>query len=132
MDFPKYFQPDPRVCGGEIVITGTRVILRTVLARLAKGSSFDEILKDYPSLSDISSARLSCSRLRPQRRTFRCCRCQLSSETQTRREHFGERSFRSLSQHSSGSKLNSKKIGKNCRKSFKNQNTLGSKSRWGH
>jgi len=52
MDFPKYFQRDPRVCGGEVVITGTRVTLRTVLARLAEGSSFDEILKDYPSLSD--------------------------------------------------------------------------------
>jgi uncharacterized protein (DUF433 family) len=33
------------------VITGTRVTLRTLLASLAEGSSFDEILKDYPSLS---------------------------------------------------------------------------------
>ena len=51
MDFAKYFQRDPRVCGGETVITGTRVTLRTVLASLAEGSSFDEILKDNPSLS---------------------------------------------------------------------------------
>lgn len=48
--FAKYFQRDPRVCGGETVITGTRVTLRTVLASLAEGSSFGEILKDYPSL----------------------------------------------------------------------------------
>jgi Protein of unknown function (DUF433) len=33
-------------------VTGTRVTLRTVLASLAEGSSFDEILKDYPSLSE--------------------------------------------------------------------------------
>jgi uncharacterized protein (DUF433 family) len=52
MDFAKYFQRDPGVCGGETVITGTRVTLRTVLASLAEGSSFDEILKDYPSLSE--------------------------------------------------------------------------------
>jgi hypothetical protein len=32
MDFAKYFQRDPGVCGGETVITGTRVTLRTVLA----------------------------------------------------------------------------------------------------
>jgi uncharacterized protein (DUF433 family) len=52
MDFAKHFQRDPGVCGGEIVITGTRVTLRTVLASLTEGSSFDEILKDYPSLSE--------------------------------------------------------------------------------
>jgi uncharacterized protein (DUF433 family) len=50
MDFAKYFPRNPGVCGGETVITGTRVTtLRTVLASLAEGSSFDEILKDYPS-----------------------------------------------------------------------------------
>jgi uncharacterized protein (DUF433 family) len=52
MDFAKHFQRDPGVCGGETVITGTRVTLRTVLASLAEGSSFGEILKDYPSLSE--------------------------------------------------------------------------------
>jgi uncharacterized protein (DUF433 family) len=52
MDLAKYFQRDPKICGGETVIAGTRVTLRTVLASLAEGSSFDEILKDYPSLSE--------------------------------------------------------------------------------
>jgi len=50
MDFAKYFQRDPRICGGATVITCTRITLRTVLASLAEGSAFDEILKDYPSL----------------------------------------------------------------------------------
>jgi uncharacterized protein (DUF433 family) len=52
MDFAKYFQRDPRICGGATVITCTRITLRTVLASLAEGSAFDEILKDYPSLSE--------------------------------------------------------------------------------
>ena len=43
MDFANYFQRDPQICGGETVLKGTRVPLRTVLARLAEGYSFDEI-----------------------------------------------------------------------------------------
>jgi uncharacterized protein (DUF433 family) len=41
---------DPQVCGGESVLKGTRVTLRTVLASLAQGDSVEEILKDFPSL----------------------------------------------------------------------------------
>jgi uncharacterized protein (DUF433 family) len=33
-------------------LRGTRVTLRTVLASLAEGSSFEVILQDYPSLSE--------------------------------------------------------------------------------
>ena len=36
MDFAKYFERDPRISGGETVIAGTRVTLRTVLASLAE------------------------------------------------------------------------------------------------
>jgi uncharacterized protein (DUF433 family) len=50
MNFANYFQRDPQICGGETVLKGTRVPLRTVLARLAEGYSFDEILQDFPSL----------------------------------------------------------------------------------
>ena len=53
MNFAEYFQRDPGICGGETVLRGTRVTLRTVLASLAEGSSFQEILQDYyPSLSE--------------------------------------------------------------------------------
>lgn len=41
---------NPRICGGEPVIRGTRVPLRTVLASLAEGASVDEIVADFPSL----------------------------------------------------------------------------------
>ena len=46
-------QRDPRVAGGQAVIKGTRVTLRTVLASLAEGATIDEILKDFPTLTDV-------------------------------------------------------------------------------
>nr|WP_296747411.1 DUF433 domain-containing protein [Thioalkalivibrio sp.] len=39
------------VCGGETVIRGTRVTLRTVLASLAEGATIADILVDFPTLS---------------------------------------------------------------------------------
>jgi uncharacterized protein (DUF433 family) len=52
MNFADYFQRHLGICGGETVLRGTRVTLSTVLASLAEGSSFEEILRDYPSLSE--------------------------------------------------------------------------------
>jgi len=43
---------NPEICGGETVLKGTRVPLRTVLASLAEGASIEEILEDFPSLED--------------------------------------------------------------------------------
>ena len=51
INFADYFQRDPELCGGETVLKGTCVTLRTVLASLAEGSSFEQILEDYPSLT---------------------------------------------------------------------------------
>lgn len=42
---------NPQVCGGQPVIRGTRVPLRTVLASLADGDSVDTILRSFPSLA---------------------------------------------------------------------------------
>ncbi len=50
MDYLQYIVRDPKVCGGEPVIKGTRVTLRTVLASLAEGASMEEILADFPTL----------------------------------------------------------------------------------
>jgi uncharacterized protein (DUF433 family) len=49
---------DARICGGEPVIRGTRVTLRTVLASLAEGATTDQILADFPTLSaeDVRAA----------------------------------------------------------------------------
>ena len=43
---------DPQTCGGEPVMKGTRVPLRTVLASLAEGDRTDDILKDFPTLTE--------------------------------------------------------------------------------
>ena len=42
----------PNVAGGEAVIKGTRVTLRTVLASLAEGATTAEILTDVPTLTE--------------------------------------------------------------------------------
>lgn len=51
MNYRPYITRNPAICGGEPVITGTRVTVRTVLASLAEGMSMEEILQDFPSLS---------------------------------------------------------------------------------
>ena len=43
---------DPAMVGGEAVIRGTRVTLRTVLASLAEGATVQEILTDFPTLTE--------------------------------------------------------------------------------
>jgi uncharacterized protein (DUF433 family) len=51
MSFEEAFERNPKVAGGQPVLKGTRVPLRTVLASLAEGCSFEEILKNFPSLT---------------------------------------------------------------------------------
>jgi len=51
MNYLSHFDTKQDVCGGETVIRGTRVTLRTVLASLAEGATVDEILVDFPSVS---------------------------------------------------------------------------------
>ncbi len=52
MDYMKHFVRDPKICGGETVIKGTRVTLRTILASLAAGDTPEEILSDFPTLAE--------------------------------------------------------------------------------
>jgi uncharacterized protein (DUF433 family) len=52
VDFHQVIVRDPATCGGEPVIRGTRVTLRTVLASLADGDSFEAILRDFPTLTE--------------------------------------------------------------------------------
>ncbi|MFO1422922.1 MAG: DUF433 domain-containing protein [Candidatus Competibacteraceae bacterium] len=51
MNYKPYIARDPSICGGEPVIAGTRVTVRTILASLAEGMSQEEILQDFPTLS---------------------------------------------------------------------------------
>jgi len=52
VDFKGRFVRDLRICGGETIIRGTRVTLRTVLSSLAEGASIEEILADFPTLAE--------------------------------------------------------------------------------
>ena len=52
MAFKDYIVSDKSICGGQPVIRGTRVTLRTVLASLAEGDSIEEILHAFPTLSN--------------------------------------------------------------------------------
>ena len=52
MKYQERIVRDPRLVGGEPVLRGTRVTLRTVLASLAEGATISEIVADFPSLSE--------------------------------------------------------------------------------
>ncbi|MGE5783311.1 MAG: DUF433 domain-containing protein, partial [Myxococcales bacterium] len=43
---------DSAICGGQPVIRGTRVLVRTILSCLASGGQSAEILAEFPSLTE--------------------------------------------------------------------------------
>jgi uncharacterized protein (DUF433 family) len=45
-----FFDRHKDVCGGELVVKGTRVTVRTLLASLAEGATVEEILVDFPTV----------------------------------------------------------------------------------
>ncbi len=45
---------DPAICHGQPVFKGTRIMVWQVLELLESGQSAQEIIKDYPSLSEES------------------------------------------------------------------------------
>jgi len=51
-DYHHCFEQRPEVCGGELVVKGTRVTVRTLLASLADGASAEEIRADFPTVTD--------------------------------------------------------------------------------
>ena len=57
VNYHERLERSPRIAG-ETVIKGTRVTLRTVLASLAEGASVDEIVREFPTLteSDVRAA----------------------------------------------------------------------------
>jgi uncharacterized protein (DUF433 family) len=52
MNYQERIVRDPQVVGGEPVLKGTRVTLKTVLGSLAEGATTAEILADFPTLSE--------------------------------------------------------------------------------
>lgn len=52
MNYQDHIVRDPEIVGGEPVLKGTRVTLKTVLASLAEGATTAEILADFPTLAE--------------------------------------------------------------------------------
>ena len=52
VDYKAHMTRNPKMCGGEPIIVGTRVTVRTILASLADGDSVQELLDDFPTLSE--------------------------------------------------------------------------------
>lgn len=50
-DYNRYSERRREVCGGELVVQGTRVTVRTLLASLAEGASPEEIRADFPTIT---------------------------------------------------------------------------------
>lgn len=63
---------DPAVMLGVPTIRGTRVTVATVLGQLAAGSSIDDLLADYPSLSrdDVHAALAYAAETLPSERSL--------------------------------------------------------------
>lgn len=43
---------NPDICNGRPVINGTRIAVQTILEYLGAGDSINDLLSDYPSLSE--------------------------------------------------------------------------------
>ena len=43
---------NPNICHGKPVITGTRVLVSNILGALAAGETQDEIIEDYPNITE--------------------------------------------------------------------------------
>jgi uncharacterized protein (DUF433 family) len=51
-DYGQFITRDIDICGGEPVVKGTRVTIRTVLASLAEGATVAEIVADFPTITE--------------------------------------------------------------------------------
>lgn len=47
----KYIQSDPDICGGEPILSGTRIPVRTIVVWTQEGKTVDEIAAMYSSLT---------------------------------------------------------------------------------
>jgi uncharacterized protein (DUF433 family) len=50
-DYAAYFEQRKEVCGGALVVKGSRVPVRTLLATLAEGATGTEVLAEFPTIT---------------------------------------------------------------------------------
>lgn len=48
IDYRKRITSDPLICHGNPCIKGTRIPVSTILGALAAGTSYDEVIREYP------------------------------------------------------------------------------------
>lgn len=53
MDYHHLITREPGTLCGQAVLAGTRVTLNTVLSSLAEGDTVEEILNDFPTLTEL-------------------------------------------------------------------------------
>ena len=52
IEISKYISVNPKICGGQPCFRGTRIMVWLLLEMLAAGETIEEILEDYPSLTN--------------------------------------------------------------------------------
>lgn len=52
MEYRQEFEKKQNICGGEYTLRGTRITVRTILASLAEGATIEDILFDFPALTE--------------------------------------------------------------------------------
>jgi len=50
-NYAEYFERRTELCGGALVVKGTRVPVRTLLASLAEGGTEAQVLADFPTVT---------------------------------------------------------------------------------
>jgi len=50
-NYADYFERRKEVCGGELVVKGTRVTVRTLLASFAEGATMEQVQADFSTVS---------------------------------------------------------------------------------
>ena len=50
-DYTAYFEQRKELCGGALVVKGSRAPVRTLLATLAEGATEAEVLADFPTVT---------------------------------------------------------------------------------
>ena len=51
-NYTDYLERRKEVCGGELVVKGTRVTVRTLLASFAEGATMVEVRADFPTVTE--------------------------------------------------------------------------------
>ena len=50
-NYADYFERRTELCGGALIVKGTRVTVRTLLASLAEGATEAEVMADFPTVT---------------------------------------------------------------------------------